>query len=123
VYERSLGAVPRHSLSQLIDAITSDAYGTDEAHTGFLTAFEEHLAVPCVTQVLDVEVEVLKFDLEGDERRGLVARCRRMGGRPLADVCFVPGPVASWLRTASRRWLGFRAFPARRPPRWSWPEP
>lgn len=119
--------MPRQSLSELIDAITLDAYGTDEQLTAFLTVFDEQVALPCAAKVLDIEVEVLGFDLEGDERRGLVARCRRMGGRPgvvsLADVCFEPGTVAAWLHAAFRSWLGLRAFPARRPSSWSWPEP
>jgi hypothetical protein len=119
--------VPRQSLSQLIDAITLDAYGTDEELTGFLTVFDEQVALPCVAQILDVEVEVLAFDLEGDERRGLVAPCRRVGGCSgvvsLADVRFEPGTVAAWLHAAFRKWLGLRAFPARQPPSWTWPEP
>ncbi len=49
--------------------------------------------MPCGAKVLDIEVEVLGFDLEGDDRRGLMARCRRVGGRPgvvsLIDV-FTP---------------------------------
>jgi hypothetical protein len=95
-------------VSELIDAITVDAYGTDEELTAFLTVFDGQVALPCVALVLDVEVEVLGFDLEGDERRGLVPPCRRMGVRPgvvsLADVCFEPGMVAAWLHAAFRKW-------------------
>ncbi len=126
-YRRSLVAVPRESLSQLVDAITLGAYGTDEQLTAFLTVFDEQVAVPCGANVLDIEVEVLGFDLEGSDRRGLVARCRRVGGRPgvawLIDVCFEPATVVAWLHAAFRSWLGLRAFPARRLPGWSRPEP
>jgi hypothetical protein len=119
--------VPRESLSQLIESITVDAYGADEQLTGFLTVFNEEVTLPCAAKVLDVDVEVLGFDVEGDERRGLVARCRRIGGRPgvvsLADVRFESGTVAAWLHAALRNWLGLRAFPARRPVGWSWPDP
>jgi len=119
--------VPPQSLSQLVDAITLDAYGTDEQLTAFLTVFDDQVAVPCGAKVLDIEVEVLSFDLEGDDRRSLVARCRRRGGHSgvvsLADVCFESGMVAAWLHADLRKWLGLRAFPARRPPGWSWPEP
>jgi hypothetical protein len=78
--------VPRQPLSELIDAITLDAYGTDEQLTAFLTVFDEQVALPCAAKVLDIEVEVLGFDLEGDERRawwrvavvwvGVLAWCR-----------------------------------------------
>lgn len=52
------------SLSQLVDAITLDAYGTNEQLTGVLTVFSEHVALPVRPQVLEVEVEALGFDLE-----------------------------------------------------------
>jgi len=73
--------MPRQSLSDLVDIITLDAYGVDEQLSGFLTAFDERVRVPCAAKVLDVDVEVLGFDIEGDERRGLVARCHRVGGQ------------------------------------------
>ncbi len=82
--------------------------------------------MPCPATVLDLPVEVLAFDVEGDERRGLVARCgrdaKRVGVVSLADVRFEPGSVAAWLHAAHRGWLGLAPFPARRPAGWSWPE-
>jgi hypothetical protein len=124
---RSLVAMPRQSLSDLVDIITLDAYGTDEQLSGFLTAFDERVRVPCAAKVLDVDIEVLGFDIEGDERRGLVARCHRVGGQrgvvSLTDVRFEPGTVAAWVHAAFRNWLGLKAFPARRPVGWSLPEP
>ncbi|MHB1511468.1 MAG: hypothetical protein ACYCST_20990 [Acidimicrobiales bacterium] len=77
--------MPRQSLSELIESIAVDAYRTDEQITGFLTVFNEEVRVPCAAQVLDVAVEVPEFDVEGDERRGLVARCRRAGA--LVSCC------------------------------------
>ncbi|MCU1494205.1 MAG: hypothetical protein JWO62_1969 [Acidimicrobiaceae bacterium] len=104
-----------------------DAYGTDEQLSAFLTVFDEEVEVPSPAVVLDVAVEVLGFDLEGDERRGLVAQCRRESGRPgvisLADARFESGTVAAWLHSAYRTWLGLAPFPARRPAGWAWPEP
>lgn len=119
--------VPDQCLSELIESTTVDAFGTEEQPSGFLEVFEEEVALPCVATILDVEVEVLALDVEGDERRGLVARCRRMGGRPgvvsLIDVRFESGTAVAWLHAAFHSWLGLKALPARRPGGWSRPEP
>ena len=92
------------ALSELIESVTVDAYGTDEQLAAFLTAFSEEVPVPCPATVLDLPVEVLAFGIEGDERRGLVARCghegRRAGVVSLTDVRFEPGSVAAWLHAA-----------------------
>ena len=118
--------MPGQSLSELIDAITVDAYGADEQLTAFLTVFDEAASLPCAAKILDVDVEVVAFDLEGDERRGVVARCRQPGGTTglvsLVDVRFESGTVEAWLHAALRRWLGLKTFPARSPEGWSWPE-
>lgn len=127
------------ALSELIESITVDAYGTDEQLTAFLAAFSEEVRVPCPATVLDLPVEVLAFEAEaeGDERRGLVARCGRTGGRtgvvPLVDVRFEPGAVGAWLHAGYRSWLGLAPFPSRPattartpigtcPTGWSWAE-
>ena len=123
---RSFAVVPPPALSELIESITAAAYGTDEQLTAFLTAFSEEVQVPCSATVLDLPVEVLRFDAEGGERRGLVARCgqegRRAGVVLLTDVRFEPGSVAAWLHAAYRSWLGLDPFSARRLAGWSWPE-
>jgi hypothetical protein len=91
--------------------------------TAFLTVLDEEVGLPCAAQILGVDIEVLSLDFQGDERRGLVARCRRMGGPTdvvsLADVRFEPGTVAAWLHAAFRRRLGLKSVPARRPEGWS----
>lgn len=123
---RSVQAVARQSLRELIESVTLDAYGVDEELTAFLTVFGDAVALPCPAKLLEIDVEVLAFDFEGDERRGLVARCQHVEGRPgvvsLADVRFGRDTVAAWLHAAFRTWLGLKAFPARRPAAWSWPE-
>jgi hypothetical protein len=120
-----LVVVPGQSLSELVDSIVVDAYGTDEQVTAFLTVFDDEVDLPCAAQILGVKIEVVAFDLEGDERRGLVARCRRIGGPTdvvsLADVRFESGTVAAWLHAAFRTWLGLKTFPARRQEGWVWP--
>jgi len=123
---RSLDDVPRQPVSDLIELVIVDAFGTDEQLTGFLTVFDQQVRLPCAAKDLDVDIEVLGFDVEGDERRGLVARCGRVGGQPgvisFADVRFEPWTVAAWLHAAFRNWLGLKAFPARCPAGWSLPE-
>jgi hypothetical protein len=121
-----LVVVPGRSLSELVDSIVVDAYGTDEQLTAFLTALDDEVDLPCAAQILGVEIEVVAFDLEGDERRGLVVRCRSVGGPTdvvsFADVRFESGTIAAWLHAAFRTWLGLKTFPARRPEGWIWPE-
>ncbi len=112
------------SLRQLVDEITVDAYDVDEQLSAFLQVFQDEVAVPARGVVMDVAVEVTGFDQEGDERRGLVARCQHKGGvgtLSLADVRFEPHTAAGWLHAAYRTWLGLPPFPARRPPGWTWP--
>lgn len=114
------------SLARLIEEITIDAHDTDEQMSGFLQVFQDEVAAPIAATVLGVAVEVTAFDLEGDERRGLVARCRHQeteGVLSLADVHFEPNTVAGWLHAAYRTWLCLPPFPAERPSDWAWPEP
>lgn len=63
-------------------------------------------------------VEVVGVDYEGDERRGLVARCRRDGGDcTVALIDVVPGRLTertAALLAAYRRWSGVEAGPDRR---------
>jgi hypothetical protein len=121
-HPRSLVAVPGQYLSELVESIIVDAYGSDEQLTAFLTVFDEEVDLPCAAQILDIDVEIVAFDLEGDERRGLVVRGRRIGGPTdvvsLADVRFESGTVAGWLHAAFRSWLGLKSFPPRPPEGW-----
>ena len=122
---RNLGIVAGQSRDALVGAITVDTFGVDEQLTAFLTVFDEEVMLPCTARLLDIDVEVLGFDIEGDERRGLVARCRRVGGRlgvvSLVDVRFASGTVAAWLHAAFRAWLDLEPFPSQPPEDWSWP--
>ena len=118
--------MPSRALSELIESIVVETYGTDEQLAAFLGAFSEEVRVPCPATVPDLPVEVVAFDVEGDERRGLVARCgreaKRAGVVSLADVRFEPGTTAAWLHAAYRSWLGLAPFSTRRPAGGSWPE-
>ena len=114
------------SLARLIEEITVDAYDTDEQMSGFLQVFQDEAAVAVAATVLGVAVEVTGFDLEGDERRHLVARRRHRETDDvlsLADAHFGPNTVAGWLHAAYRTWLCLPPLPAERPSGWAWPEP
>ena len=123
---RSLAGVPSRALSELIESVLVDAYGTDEQLAAFLGAFSEEVRVPRAATVLDIPVETVRFDIEGDERRGLVARCGREVKPPgvvaLADLRLEPGTTAAWLHAGYRSWLGLAPSSARRPAGWSGPE-
>lgn len=113
------------SIAQLIVEITVDAYDTDEQLSGFLQVFQDEVAVPACATMLGMPIEVAGFDREGDERRGLVARCRHRGATgtiALADVHSEPDSVAGWLHSAYRTWLCLPPFAARRPLDWDWPD-
>ncbi len=87
-------------IDDLIDEVIVDAYGDDEQLSSFECAFEELDVRPDATVVGEV-VEVLHIWYDGDERRGLIARCRRNGHEyPLSLL-----DLASRSRTKSLTWL------------------
>lgn len=111
-------------LDQLIADITVDAYGDDEPQTAFLEVFSSEVRTPAPATVVDVPVEVVGFDYL-DERRGIVAECRRDGARQdlaVVDLVFPPDAVAAWVQAAYRRWLGLDPRPYDMPAGWrpSW---
>src|SRR3970040_271532 len=67
-------------LEELIEEITVDAYGDDEMLWAFRQAFEDNVDLPSDGFVIGEPVSVIKFDYDGNERRGLTALCRREGG-------------------------------------------
>jgi hypothetical protein len=114
---------PSLQLEQLIDRVIVDAFGVDEQLSSFCQVFLDEVDVPHPAVILAMEIEVLGFDYPADERRGLVARCRKGAVEQqlsLADVCFPEDSVAGWVHAAYRRWLGVDPFAARRPIAWAW---
>ncbi|MGH9276899.1 MAG: tetratricopeptide repeat protein [Acidimicrobiales bacterium] len=97
-------------IDALIEEILADAYGDDEQLGSFALAFETSARFPFSGRVVGVPVEVTSVSYDGDERRGLVAVCRRQSQQyrvTLVDLS--PGPVAvetSMLVEAYRRWCG-----------------
>ena len=114
---------PRHgddqalaTIDALIETITVDAHGDDEKLWAFRQAFEDHIVVPCDAFVIGEPVSAIAFDYDGNERRGLTARCRRAEGAEYVvaafDVVLPPSADAGRYLAAYRRWLGLEPDPS-----------
>jgi len=115
-------------LDGLIDDIIVDAYGDDEQLWAFRQVFEDHVVMPAEAFVVGEPVTVLTIDYDGNQRRGLTARCRREEGSEqviaACDVIFPEGSAAAQYMAAYRTWLGIEPHPQgslsqtrRRPPK------
>ena len=111
-----------------IDDILVDAYGDDEQLWAFRQAFEDPVVVPAEAFVIGEPVTVLTIDYDGNQRRGLTARCRREEGSEqviaACDLIFPEGSAAARYMAAYRTWLGIEPHPQgslsrrrRRPPK------
>ncbi|MGI8807712.1 MAG: hypothetical protein ACR2KK_07720 [Acidimicrobiales bacterium] len=103
-------------LEELIEEVLVDAYGEDEQLWSFRQVFEDNARFPFAGQVVGVDVEVLEVDYDGDERRGLIAVCRRAGGRHTVSLLDVSpaGPLTLQTRElldAYRRWSAAEPLP------------
>lgn len=102
-------------LDELINEITTDANGEDEQLWAFRQAFEDDVAVPCDANVIGEPVRVLKFDYDGNERRGLTAVCRRADGTKhvvVASEVVIPLSTQGGRHLAAyRKWMGIEPFP------------
>jgi hypothetical protein len=102
-------------LDELIDQITTDANGEDEQLWAFRQTFEDDVAVPCEATVIGEPVQVLKFDYDGNARRGLTAVCRRADNTEhlvAASEVVIPLSVQSGRYLAAyRKWMGIAPFP------------
>jgi hypothetical protein len=102
-------------VDQLLDEILVDAYGDDEQLWAFRQAFEDNVTVPCDGFVVGEPVSVVRFDYDGNTRRGLTARCRRADGSEhvvvAADVLLPEAEAGSRYVAAYRKWLGLQPVP------------
>lgn len=93
-------------LEELVTEAIVDAYGESEQVLGVFTMIEDYLALPFTTEVLDVEVTVVKVDLT--ERDDIVAICKRGKKRqsiPILDLPLPTPPPDGWERIeAYRHW-------------------
>jgi len=115
-------------LEELIDEILTDANGEDEQLWAFRQAFEDKVVMPAEAFVVGEPVTVRMIDYDGNERRGLTARCQRGEGVEqviaACDLIFPEGSVAARYVAAYRKWLGIEPYPQgslslmrRRPPK------
>jgi hypothetical protein len=105
----------KKNLDELIEEITDDAYGEEEQLWAFRQAFEDDVRVPCEATLVGATVQVLKFDYDGNNRRGLTATCRRADGTKhvvaACDVVFPPSAAAGRYVAAYRKWMGLAPVP------------
>jgi len=103
-------------LDALIDEIIVDAYGDDEQLWAFRQVLEDELALPKEAFVIGEAVTVLAFDYDGNERRGVTARCRREDGTEYqvaaCDLFFPRSTTAARYVAAYRKWLGIEPYPS-----------
>src|SRR5690348_66739 len=105
----------RIDLDSLIAEITVDSNGNDEQLWAFRQVFEDNVPMPSDGSVIGQPVSVLRFEYDGNERRGLTARCRRENGSEYlvaaAEVTLgARSPGARYL-AAYRKWLGLEPLP------------
>jgi hypothetical protein len=107
------------ALDELIEEITVDAYGDDEQLWAFRQAFEDAVSLPADGFVIGEPVAVVEIDYDGNERRGLTAKCRRADGSEhlvgAADVVFPEGSSGARYIAAYRKWFGLEPYPTRVP--------
>lgn len=103
------------ALDELIERITTDAYGEDEQLWAFRQAFEDDVVVPSSAFVIGEPVSVVTFDYDGNTRRGLTATCRRPNGCEyvvaVSDMEFPQGTQEAGYVAAYRKWMGLTPFP------------
>jgi hypothetical protein len=94
------------ALAELIEEITVDAYGEQEQLWAFRQAFEDNISLPTEGSVVGEPVVIVGFDYDGNERRGLTAKCRGADGSKhvvsAADVIAAPESEASRYLAAYR---------------------
>jgi hypothetical protein len=100
----------------LIEEIIVDAHGEDEQLWAFRQVMEDEVPLPIDGFVLGEPVAIVEIAYDGNERRGLTARCRRNEGSEhvvsLADVQVARQAKAARYVAAYRKWLGLEPAPA-----------
>jgi len=113
--KRTRGRPTISDLDRLIEKIITDAYGDDEQLWAFHSAFEDGIEVPCDGFVIGEPVSVVAFDYDGNQRRGLVARCKREDGSEhvisASEVVLAERSKGGHLVAAYRKWSGLDPQP------------
>src|SRR5271157_3504282 len=109
------GRKSEEELNDLVDEITVDAYNDDEQLWAFRQVIEDEVDLPVDAFVLGEPVAVIEIDYDGNERRGLTARCRREDGVEhtigASDLVFPEGSKGADYMAAYRTWLGIDPYP------------
>ncbi len=104
------------ALDEMIAEITIDAYGNDQQLRAFRQAFEDNVEPPVDAFVVGEPVSVIEVDYDGNERRGLTAKCRREDGAEyvvaVSEIVFPQSSAAARHVAAYRKWLCLDPFPA-----------
>ena len=113
--KRDQASLDAASLDELVEEITVDANGEDEQLWAFRQAFEDNISVPCEATVIGESVKVMKFDYDGNNRRGLTAMCRRADGTnyivAASDLVIPLSASGGRYLAAYRKWMGLSPFP------------
>ena len=76
----------------------------------FHQTFEDEVPVPCAATVIGEPVQVLQFDFDGNERRGLTAICLHPNGTKhvvaACDLVIPPAAPGGPQLAAYRKWMG-----------------
>ena len=103
-------------VEELLESVLVDAYGDGEQLWALRQAFEDNLDLPADAFVIGEPVSVVAFEFDGNERRGLEAKCRRDDGSEhvvsAGDVAFPDDSAGALHVAAYRRWLGLPPFAA-----------
>jgi hypothetical protein len=109
------GKKSEEELNDLVDEITVDAYNDDEQLWAFRQVIEDEVAMPADAFALGEPVTLIEIDYDGNERRGLTARCRRDDGSEhvlsASDLVFPEGSIGADYLAAYRTWLGVEPYP------------
>jgi hypothetical protein len=104
------------ALDKLIEKITVDAYDDNEQLSAFQQVFEDHVTLPADGFVIGEPVSVIAVEYDGNERRGLTAKCRREDGAEyemaLSEVVLPHASTGARYIAAYRRWLNLDPYPA-----------
>ena len=104
------------AVEELLEAVLVDAHGDGEQLWALRQAFEDRVELPADALVIGEPVSVVGVDYDGNERRGLTAKCRRDNGGEhvvsAADVVFPGGSAGALHVAAYRKWLGLPPFAA-----------
>jgi hypothetical protein len=103
------------SLDEIIDELTAEAHNDDERLWNFQQALQKHIWLPCEGFLVGEPITMRRFDYDGNQRRGVTARCRRADGREYevaaSEVLVPAGIKGSQYLAAYRQWMGLEPYP------------